>query len=771
MGFRVFVSAVSGELGAARAEAARLLRRKQLDVSDQDHFRQGGGLLLEKLRDEIARCDAVVLLIGDYAGDWPAAEHAAALGHVEEFRRYAAATGASGASYTQWEFLLAKHFGKATFCFFAEPDFPRGRTRGADPPAPEDAEAASAQARFKAWVSETGEDRNALASFEALAEDLLVLPFPDLSAARPRGPRFGLRTWVATALGLLALGAAAAVFISAKPAGWVIDHRIVIANSAMDERFPDLSADGRLIAYMSSGPDGHLHVYLKNTTGGDAVAITHDPDWDELASAISPKADQLAFSRTRHTPEGEASTDPCLIVVKPIPDGLERIVGRCETLPFLTRLAWSHSGNALYFTDQPRSPAGAGGRIRRLDLSTGTKTDVTHPEPATAEDFNATVSPDGSKLAFVRRNGAEASFVYVMDLKSGRLTQITRGGFSAYTAWASDGRSLFVYSSQDADIWNYRADGKGVPYRLTTSGESGRITAGGGLIAFEARGRTSYIVSLKDGVQSGLTSGQRYDITPEYSADGALAFAAADGPPSLWIQRPGDQPRPLITPALTFLEDPRWSPDGRTIAFIGVERGATGIYLVNAESGVLTRLPSPDAEVGAPAWSADGRALVYPRHEAQGWRIWRREVNGGSRPEPISGYGWRHVRTWAGRLYAVREKGPGLWRLDPGGAAVQVAPEPDYDPSETEDFAHGWTIADGRLYVVDISKGVGRAAVISRPIDGGPASIVASGLDWSGGPSEDWYGGITVQPKSGAIVYARSGRRDSDIVAYRLTKK
>jgi hypothetical protein len=54
LGFRVFVSAVSNELGAARAEVARVLRRKAIDVTDQAHFRQGGGVLLTKLRDEIA---------------------------------------------------------------------------------------------------------------------------------------------------------------------------------------------------------------------------------------------------------------------------------------------------------------------------------------------------------------------------------------------------------------------------------------------------------------------------------------------------------------------------------------------------------------------------------------------------------------------------------------------------------------------------------------------------------------------------------------------
>jgi len=590
-------------------------------------------------------------------------------------------------------------------------------------------------------------------------------------APAPRG-RFGLgaKAWLAAGLLVLPAGAGGAWLVARQPADWTIVDRVVIANTAMDERFPDVSADGRLVSYTSTDAAGGRHIYLKNTSGGDALQLTRDPKWEDMAAAISPGADRVAFVRAPRVANGAAATEPCRIMVKPIPDGLERMVGRCEAEPFTTRLSWSHAGDALYFSDRPARPAGSGLRIRRLDLQTGAVTDVTHPQPATADDANATVSPDGSRLAFVRHPAAESSFVYVMDLASGRLTRITSGGFFAYTAWAADGRSLFVFSSLDADIWNYRADGKGKPRRLTTYGRSGRLAAGGDLIAFEDWGRTSYLASVKDGVESLVTSGERYDLTPEYSPDGALAFASQEGPPTLWIARPRDQPRVLVSPPMTFVEDPRWSPDGRTIAFVGIDHGQASIYLVDAESGTISRFASGGGELGAPAWSADGKALIYPQHEAAGWRLWRRGLAAGAKATPISGYGWRHVRTWAGRIYAVREKGPGLWRLDPGAAPVQVAPEPNYDPSEEEDFAHGWTLAGGRLYAVDIAQGVTRATVVSRPIDGGPARVEATNLDWSGGPSRDWYGGITVHPKTGAVVYAKSGRRDNDIAAWRIQK-
>ena len=47
--FRVFISAVSGELKSYRGEVARVLWRKELEVRDQEYFRQGPATLLEQL--------------------------------------------------------------------------------------------------------------------------------------------------------------------------------------------------------------------------------------------------------------------------------------------------------------------------------------------------------------------------------------------------------------------------------------------------------------------------------------------------------------------------------------------------------------------------------------------------------------------------------------------------------------------------------------------------------------------------------------------------
>ncbi len=177
--YRIFISAVSNELGHYRREVARVLRRKGLEVRDQEHFSQGPATLIERLSDYIQRCEAVVLLVGERCGAFPTDTHAAALGAIPIFDRYRAATGQSRASYTQWEFMLAKHHGRKTYVFLTDAGFrpDDSDTEAADLPA--------CQQAYRAWIKDVGEHRDTLTTPAKLIEDVLVLPFPEFGRPKP----------------------------------------------------------------------------------------------------------------------------------------------------------------------------------------------------------------------------------------------------------------------------------------------------------------------------------------------------------------------------------------------------------------------------------------------------------------------------------------------------------------------------------------------------------------------------------------------------------
>ncbi|HEV2245064.1 MAG TPA: hypothetical protein VGW37_00295, partial [Terriglobia bacterium] len=61
---------------------------------------------------------------------------------------------------------------------------------------------------------------------------------------------------------------------------------------------------------------------------------------------------------------------------------------------------------------------------------------------------------------------------------------------------------------------------------------------------------------------------------------------------------------------------PRWSPDGKQIAFIGLKPGESAkIYIVPADGGEPERvLPQDSAEEYDPVWSPDGNRLVFSKN-------------------------------------------------------------------------------------------------------------------------------------------------------------
>ena len=92
--------------------------------------------------------------------------------------------------------------------------------------------------------------------------------------------------------------------------------------------------------------------------------------------------------------------------------------------------------------------------------------------------------------------------------------------------------------------------------------------------------------------------------------------------------------------------DPRWSPDGRTIAFV---RRATfdgfnyDIYVVDAEGGPARNLARSPAYENDPAWSPDGRRIAFVR----GHDIWLMNADGSGKRRLTSGAARDRVPSWS----------------------------------------------------------------------------------------------------------------------------
>ena len=249
----------------------------------------------------------------------------------------------------------------------------------------------------------------------------------------------------------------------------------------------------------------------------------------------------------------------------------------------------------------------------------------------TAEDIynfklvaDVEMSPDGSRIAYTvttveKDHNDYRSSIYVCG-NDGSFTRrlTTFDAKDTRPAWSPDGTRIAFLSnrSESSQIWMIRADG----------GEAWKVSdLSDGITAFEwsPDGTCFVAISKSDGAPA--TSGSSDDTNEKsdvrhitrirYKADGDGFLD--DKVKHLWIVPVnGDKPRQL-THSDTHDDSPRWSPNGREIAFVtnrssGREWNTVSeVWVIPAGGGDERRLLGGDtAKFASPSWSPDGTQLA-----------------------------------------------------------------------------------------------------------------------------------------------------------------
>ena len=298
----------------------------------------------------------------------------------------------------------------------------------------------------------------------------------------------------------------------------------------------------------------------------------------------------------------------------------------------LQRLSAVHAFNAVALSPDGRMLAWviATANGTRLYFATAQGTnarEVTVPGLHQGCDFdNPAFSPDGSRLAFLsdcsvdRKQPQDNVFVLEIDRAGVQARQVTRlKGLVHALRWTPDGRKLaFLYVPGDT----HRVDALAATKpRVGVIGEA------------NIEHQRVAMVPANGGTPALLTPPTlfpyEFDVSPHARR---IAFVAAPPPgddnwwvSQLYVQdiRSHAPPRAVVNPNVIRgplhgmqLALPRFSPDGRSIAFIGglmSDQGVTGgdIYLIHASGGTPTNLtPYSTVTPGWLAWSGPDSLLV-----------------------------------------------------------------------------------------------------------------------------------------------------------------
>jgi len=182
-------------------------------------------------------------------------------------------------------------------------------------------------------------------------------------------------------------------------------------------------------------------------------------------------------------------------------------------------------------------------------------------------------------------------------------------------------------------------------------------------------------------LSEGDVTPQPYLRSPCLSPRGhRIAFSYAG---DIWVvPRKGGEAR-LLTSHPEYDDCPRFSPDGRSLAFTSYRTGNGDLYVLSLANGTLRRLTYHDGENLLEAWSPDGQWLYFNSgQEMIGSEIYKVSLAGGT---PIRVLGdpyeaYYHVALSPdGRRMAFNNNGDRWWRRGPNPNApsdIWVADEP-----------------------------------------------------------------------------------------------
>ncbi|GFO69130.1 hypothetical protein GMLC_27090 [Geomonas limicola] len=199
---------------------------------------------------------------------------------------------------------------------------------------------------------------------------------------------------------------------------------------------------------------------------------------------------------------------------------------------------------------------------------------------------NPRFSPDGSRLAYTRRDPHDHTTVVITD-RSGtnQLAEFRRLPSDGSLSWSRDGSRLYFTQAEINRGFDVYQD----LYRYEVALD--RVTR--------------------------LTRGERLsgvDVSPDGSR--FVAVTSDRGSQNLVLLERDLKPRQLTSYREERVSNPRWSPDGSSVCYaLRDNAGHSSLHLYRVASGEDTTLFSAPFSVDQPSWAPDGSFIAYVSDE------------------------------------------------------------------------------------------------------------------------------------------------------------
>jgi Tol biopolymer transport system component/DNA-binding winged helix-turn-helix (wHTH) protein len=386
------------------------------------------------------------------------------------------------------------------------------------------------------------------------------------------------------------------------------------------------SPDGGMITF-SSNRANHSGIFIKQVEGGDPVEVIGD-DWHNESPIWSPDGQQIAFVSDR-------GGLPEIWSIPTLGGALTLLTTLQKGWPELKY--WSGKTSTIYYELE--------GNLFALDLSAKQTTQLTNFDSTKLTPPNFSISPEEDRIAYTD-NKNEQQDIWVMPLRGGEPTRVTDDAdYDRHPIWHPSGKSIIYNSNRKGAYQICIAYMDGQPPTQITVGDINNVVSDvspdGNKILFVAAREEADILKVQadTGEETTLTSDFGLELWPDVSADGkTIAFQSASAKVKMFtssiLSKPVESSGRQFQLATDGF-DPRWSPDGRNLAFLRFSNNLYNIWTVKATGGEHKQLTTDGILIGGfsglpynrkqtndYSWSPGGSNIAYCSMKSGQVNIW-----------------------------------------------------------------------------------------------------------------------------------------------------